>query len=69
MKLTFQKRSGYPFNLVEEVHKDGKVIGLLEQQKQHAYKAYIGTGFDCRYLSLYLTKTAAVLAILLAAHE
>lgn len=69
MKLSFRRLPDYPLKPVEEVLNDGKVIGLVEQQKSQTYKAFVGSGFDCRYLSSYRSKVAAGLAILLAAHE
>lgn len=64
MKITSRKLSDYPLKSVEEVRIGDKVIGLLEHQKQHMYKAFVGSGFDCRYLSTYLSKVAAVLAVI-----
>lgn len=66
MKLTFKQLADYPYKSVEEIRKDGEVIGLLERQPGGGprYKAFLDTGFGCRYLARYYSKAAAVRAIL-----
>lgn len=65
MKLAFRRLDDYPYKPVWEVLNDGKVIGLLEKAyRSRTYKAFAGSGFNCRYLSLYYSKAAAVRAIL-----
>lgn len=63
MSLTFSRLEDYPFKSVESVQRGELAIGLLEKQKNGRYKAFVGTGFSCRYLRLCDSKSAAVEAI------